>query len=50
MVDLALADAFEERRDQNARVVKRLVQYLAFALVALLLESAGLAAAAALSS
>jgi len=50
MVDLALAEAFEERRNQNARVVKRLVFFLALALVSLLLETAGLATAAALSS
>lgn len=50
MVDLALADAFEERRDQNARVVKRLVLFLVLALASLVVEAAGLAAAAALSS
>lgn|GEM_PF-3446428 len=50
MVDLALADAFEERRNQNAMVVERLVLFLALTLASLLLEAAGLAAAAALSS
>lgn len=50
MVDIALAEAFEERRRENAQVVKWLVRFLAFALVALVLEAAGLAAAAALSS
>ncbi|HVS28480.1 MAG TPA: hypothetical protein VHE14_02950 [Solirubrobacteraceae bacterium] len=50
MVDLALAEAFEDRREQNTYVVKRLVSFLAFALVALVLESAGLATAAALAS
>jgi hypothetical protein len=50
MVDLALAEAFEERRSQNARVVKRLVLFLAWALASLLLEAAGLATAAALTS
>jgi hypothetical protein len=50
MVDLALADAFEERRNQNAKVVERLVLFLALTLASLLLEAAGLAVAAALSS
>ena len=50
MVDIALAEAFEERRRENAEVVKWLVRFLAFALAALFLEAAGLAAAAALSS
>jgi hypothetical protein len=50
MADIALADAFEERRRENAEVVSWLVQLLAFALAALVLEAAGLAAAAALSS
>lgn len=50
MVDLALADAFEERRNENARVVRLLVLFLAFALASLMLEVAGLATAAALSS
>ena len=46
MVDLALADAFEERRNQNAKVVvERLVLFLALTLASLLLEAAGLAAA-----
>jgi hypothetical protein len=50
MVDLALAEAFEERRGKNAQVVKRLVFFLALALASLLLQAAGLATAAALSS
>lgn len=50
MVDLALAEAFEERRRQNAKVVKRLVIWLALALGSIVLETAGLAAAAALAS
>ena len=49
-VDLALAEAFEERRAENAKAVRWLVRWLAAALAALVLESAGLAAAAALSS
>ncbi len=50
MVDLALAETFEERRDQNAQTVRLLVLFLALALASLLLEAAGLATAAALSS
>jgi hypothetical protein len=50
MVDLALAEAFEERRNQNAQVVRRLMLFLALALASLLLQAAGLATAAALSS
>lgn len=50
MVDLALADAFEEQRASNTKIVKRLVGFLAIALAALVLETAGLAAAAALAS
>lgn len=50
MVDLALADAFEERREENARVVRQLVALLGCALCALTLETAGLATAAALAS
>ncbi len=50
MVDIALAEAFEERREKNASVVSRLVWFLALALASLLLETIGLATAAALSS
>jgi hypothetical protein len=50
MVDLALADAFEEQREENAKAVRRLVWFLGLALAALVLETAGLAAAAALAS
>jgi hypothetical protein len=50
MVDLALAEAFEERRNENAPVVRLLALFLAFALASLMLEAAGLATAAALSS
>jgi hypothetical protein len=49
-IDIALAEAFEERREENAKVVKRLVRFLALALASLLLETIGLATAAALSS
>lgn len=49
MVDLALADAFEERREANTKVVRRLVLLLGLALSALVLETTGLAVAAALS-
>ncbi|MGH2805371.1 MAG: hypothetical protein ACRDL4_20400, partial [Thermoleophilaceae bacterium] len=50
MVDLALAEAFEERRTGNAKVVQRLVSFLALTLVSVVLETAGLATAAALAS
>jgi len=50
MIDLALADALDERREENATTVKRLVRWLALALGSLVLETAGLALAAALSS
>lgn len=50
MVDLALADAFEEQRETNLRAVGRLAWLLGMALGALVLETAGLAAAAALAS
>ena len=49
-VDIALAEAFEDRRDGNAKVVRRLVLFLGLALAALVLEATGLAVAAALSS
>lgn len=49
MIDLALADALDERRQQNAKTVKRLVLWLALALGSLVLETAGLALAAALT-
>jgi hypothetical protein len=50
MIDVALAEAFEERREENAKVVQHLVRFLALALASLLLETIGLATAAALSS
>jgi len=50
MIDIALAEAFEERRDNNARVVERLALLLVLAITALILETAGLATAAAISS
>jgi hypothetical protein len=50
MVDLALAEAFEERRRQNARTVRRLVRFLAVSLSSLVVETARLAVAAALAS
>jgi hypothetical protein len=49
-VDLALAETFEQRREENSEVVKHLVLLLAWALGSLVLETAGLAVAAALSS
>ncbi len=50
LVDLALAEAFEERRTENSTVVLRLVSFLGVALAALMLETAGFATAAALAS
>jgi hypothetical protein len=50
MVDIALAEAFEERRKENAVIVGRLVSLLGLTLVALVMETAGLATAAALAS
>jgi hypothetical protein len=50
MVDLAPADAFEEQKETNKKAVRRLVWFLAVALSALVVETAGLAAAAALAS
>lgn len=50
MVDLALADAFEQRREVNADAVSGLARSLRLALLSLVLETAGLALAAAISS
>jgi hypothetical protein len=50
LVDLALADAFDARREENAKSVEWLVRFLAAALASLILETTGLALAAALSS
>lgn len=50
MVDLTLADAFEDRRAENAQAVNGLVKYLSLALAALVVEATGFAIAAALSS
>jgi hypothetical protein len=50
MVDIVLAEAFEDRRDENTVAVNRLGLYLAIALGSLMLEATGLAIAAALSS
>lgn len=49
-VDLALAEALEERRRQNGDTIKWLARFLAVALAALVVEAAGFALAAALSS
>lgn len=49
-VDLVLADAFDERRAENAEVVDRLTFWFACSLGALVLETVGLALAAALGS
>ena len=50
MIDLSLAAALDERRRENAKTVKRLVLWLALALGSLVVETAGLALAAALTS
>ena len=50
MVDIALAEAFEERRNANAEVVRRLVLFLTLTLASVVLETAGRATAAALAS
>ena len=50
MIDLALAEALDERRQENAATVKRLVLWLALALGSLVFETTGLALAAALTS
>ena len=50
LLDLTLATTLEERRRLNERVVARLRLWLAGALVCLVAESLGLAAAAALAS
>jgi hypothetical protein len=49
-VDIALAEAFEERREENRPAVECFALLLALALGSLVLETAGLALAAALSS
>lgn len=49
-VDLVLAEAFDERRKENAVVVDRLTGWFAGSLVALVIETLGLALAAALAS
>src|ERR1019366_5437507 len=50
LVDIALAEAFEERLNNNVQIVERLTLFLMLALSSLVLETAGLATAAALSS
>jgi len=49
LVDLALADALHERREENRVIVDRLGRLLGLTLVCLVLETAGLATAAALA-
>jgi hypothetical protein len=49
-VDYVLADALHERRVTNQKVVDKLIAYLTFAVVALAVEAAGFAIAAALAS
>jgi hypothetical protein len=50
LVDLTLAETFDERRAENAEVVRSLTGFLAWALAALVVETFGLALAAALAS
>jgi hypothetical protein len=50
MIDLALAEALDERRQENAKTVRTLVLWLALALGSVVVETAGLALAAALTS
>lgn len=50
VADLVMAEALEQRRDDNAEVVDRLDTFIKLALTSLLLESVGLSAAAALGS
>jgi hypothetical protein len=49
-VDLVLADAFEDRRNANQGVVDRLTRLLRWALLAIVVETVGLATAAVLAS
>ncbi|MEO8969184.1 MAG: hypothetical protein ABI355_16200 [Solirubrobacteraceae bacterium] len=49
-VDYVLADALHERRVENQKVVDKLTRYLTAAVVALAVEAAGFAVAAALAS
>jgi hypothetical protein len=49
-IDLALADAFDERRAENTEVVDTLTRWFAGSLAALIIETLGLALAAALAS
>lgn len=50
LLDLTLADAFHDRREANKEVVTNLTALLALAVIALAVEAAGFAAAAALAS
>jgi hypothetical protein len=49
-VDLALAEMFEQRRNRNTKTVRRLERLLGLALAALVIETGGLALAAAVAS
>lgn len=49
-IDLMLADALDERRSRNATVVDTMTRWFAGSLAALVIETAGLALAAALGS
>jgi hypothetical protein len=50
LVDLTLAETFDDRRAANAGVVRLLTTFLSLALAALVVETTGLAVAAALAS
>jgi hypothetical protein len=50
LIDLALAEALDERRHDNSKTVDRLGLWLALALGSLVLETLGLALAAAITS
>ena len=50
MLDLVLADTFHDRREDNMAVVTKMKAMLGLALMALVVEAAGFAAAAALAS
>jgi hypothetical protein len=50
LVDLALADAFHDQREENSAIVSQMTGFLAVAVLGLAIEATGFAAAAALAS
>jgi hypothetical protein len=50
LVDLALAETFDQRRAENREVVRQITRCLGLALAALTVETVGFASAAALAS